>query len=309
MNIVQIGFAKSGNFFLYSILKGILTEAGMWKETFIQRHSRYAEVKDLDLSYSGQADIDAMEITEEGTFFKVSSCFRDPIPDLSRYIETSPLVWTHSKYCSKTGEVLKHFDKVVYICRDVRDVIISSAHFSMTPYYLKYFPLSTYTYGSTTEFFDKNLETLAKRWAIHISGYLTLNNTYWIFYEKLLADFESEFNKLLEYLNIVLSPQSKEKIKAAVSFNNMKKDYPLHVRQGKQQGWVDTLDDEQNECLIRKAGDVLSLLGYPLHRDEIFDPMKLKGPRGMSNFNFLRKLFKRVKRALISESLGYSKKN
>ena len=58
MKILQIGFPKSGNFWLYQILEQVLTSTGRNSKSFIQQHPVNPLAKTWELNYPEQADID-----------------------------------------------------------------------------------------------------------------------------------------------------------------------------------------------------------------------------------------------------------
>jgi aryl sulfotransferase len=138
--LLQSGLPKSGNFWLYKILQQCLQEAGLPRKAFIQNQPVYEIAKDWSLSYEEQTDIDVLDITGHGCFYRISSIFRHPVKDLDRYLSQTTHVWTHSPFCDAFHQVLPRFDKVVYIIRDPRDTALSHARFMLTPYMKTYYP-------------------------------------------------------------------------------------------------------------------------------------------------------------------------
>ncbi len=134
MKILQNGYPKSGNYWLYKIIDNIYKQASIEKYSFIKNHPIYDIAKHWELSYPQQVDIDMIDVLYVGTFFRISSVFRRKIADFSQYVNQTSHVWSHSNYCEKSAGVFNHFDKVIYIIRDPRDVLISSANFAFTPY-------------------------------------------------------------------------------------------------------------------------------------------------------------------------------
>jgi aryl sulfotransferase len=270
MKILQGGYPKSGNYWLYKIISEILQETGIEKKSFIRNQPIYQLARDWQLSYPEQADVDMLEILYTGVFYRISSRYKEKLerPELVEYAKNSTHVWTHSNYCQRSKDVFPLFDKLIYIIRDPRDIVVSSAKFAFTPYMQKHYPT---LYKNPKDFLNGEIENISKAWAIHVKEYLEFaadNNLYIIFYERFLQNFDVELTKLLDYLNIKLKPSQKERIKNSVSFNSMKKDSPGHVRKAKLYDWMDVLSEEQEAFVLENARPVLRFLGYPTTLEE-----------------------------------------
>ena len=124
MRILQAGRAKSGNFWLYTIIKTIVTKAGHDWSGYVQTQPIYEIARHWELSYRDQAAIDVLDIERYRCYYRISSIFRMPIDDIDEYLSKCTLVWTHSSFCEQSAEVLPKFDKVVYVVRDPRDAAI-----------------------------------------------------------------------------------------------------------------------------------------------------------------------------------------
>lgn len=90
-------------------------------------------------------------------------------------------------------------------------------------------------------------------------------NLRFVFYERLLHDFDHELEKILEYLRINLDDQARGEIKGKVSLNNIKKENQNHIRKGKLGEWVDILTNAQKGDFLKIATPLLKLLNYPLN--------------------------------------------
>ena len=92
-----------------------------------------------------------------------------------------------------------------------------------------------------------------------------------MFYERLLADFDSELLKLLGYLEISLSEDDRQRIKEETSFQTMRRESPNHVQKGKSSGWTAALTESQKVMTQRTAGKMLKLLNYRLAEGDDVD--------------------------------------
>jgi aryl sulfotransferase len=270
MKILQGGYPKSGNYWLYKIISSIIEEAGISTKSFVKNHPIYPLAKDWQLSYPEQAGIDMLDILYTGCFFRISSRYKEKLDEdeLKDYIESSTHVWTHSNYCSNSKSIFEKFEKIIYIIRDPRDVIISSAKFAFTPYMKKHYPT---WYKNPDDFLNGELEKLAKAWANHVKEYLEYavdNNIHLIFYERFLQNFDAELEFLLAYMNIKLTKEQKERIKDKASFQTMKEESPGHVRKAKLYNWMEKLNDEQQRLVMENARPIINFLGYPVSKEK-----------------------------------------
>lgn len=264
---MQIGKAKSGNSWIYNILRSILKKRDLWQESYIKQQEIYKKAKTWDLSQEDQASHDVIDITNEGCYYRISSVFREEVTDLSQYMEVATLVWTHSPYSDYTPTVLQHCDKAVYMCRDPRDVALSMARFQLTPYMKKYYPNS---YESVDHWMKVKYEQKLRAWCRHVGPYLARSEELdlcWVFYEQLKHDFRAVVRRLSEHLEVGLSEGEIEEIQEETSLKSMKKKHPNHVQKGKERQWVEKLTDKQVEAAGSVAGPMLDLLGYPKRRN------------------------------------------
>lgn len=267
MKILQAGYPKSGNFWLYRLLQSVMGQAGLERKSFIRQQPIYELAKNWELSYPEQADIDMLDILYPKCFFRISSAYRWPVENISEYVRQSSHVWTHSNICPTSHEVFPLFDKIVYIIRDPRDVLLSKTRFAFTPYMQKHYP--TY-HPHQEEFRKKELEAVMDAWRWHVQEYLRHArqlNVYLLFYERLKDDAEAELARLLDYLELKLSARDQQQVLERISFNKMKNNNPQHVRKGSLYGWMDELSEEENLRALSYCYPLLKLLGYPLERE------------------------------------------
>ena len=265
MTILQAGVPKSGNYWLYNIIRNILVEAGAEHRSYIQHHPIQSEAKNWQLSFARQSSMDFLNIEEGGCYCRISGVFREKITDIDDYIEQCSQVWTHSPLNPLAKSILPKFNKIIYIIRDPRDVAISYSKFAFTEHKLK--NGSPHYEKSPETYLANRLEEMTRQWVQHVGGYLKYRsqlNIYPLFYERLLYSFDSELEKLLAYLEIELSSEAIALIKHNVAFKTMKQQSPKHLRKGRSGQWQDILSNAQQKKVARVAAPMLDLLGYSL---------------------------------------------
>ncbi len=268
---LQIGYPKSGNFWLYRILKSIAYHAGLERKSFIQSQPIYSIAREWKLSFEHEAEIDIMDVEKNQFFYTISSIFRMPIQDLDAYLASCSHVWMHAPWGPLVEGLLKKFTKVVYIVRDPRDVAVSLSHFVFTPYGAKtgFLPSSC-----PSLFLKENFSTILESWANHVSAYLKqreLLNIHFVVYERFLNNFQGELQRLLEYLGISLELEAKKAIQKQTEFLQMKEGSPLHLRKGQWGQWRKDLSKSQHRFAERFIGDLLSIFQYSRLGEECVD--------------------------------------
>lgn len=269
MAILQSGVPKSGNYWLYTILKNIAKQADLEHKSFVQTHPVHEVAQTWDLSFSGQTDMDFLNIREKHCEFRISAVFQEKIVDIDDYINRCSLIWTHSAINAYALEVLPKFNKIIYIIRDPRDVAISYSKYCFTTHKLKHHPPH---YEENPDcYLENRLDEMLRNWVRHVGGYLKYKNKldiYPIFYERLLNSFDSELIGLVNYLGIELDQKNLNQIKSDVSFENMREQSPKHLRKGKSGQWRQVLTSAQKAKAEQIAGKMMDLLNYPISEAE-----------------------------------------
>jgi aryl sulfotransferase len=289
MTWIQIGKPKSGNSWIYNILRSILRKRGQWRDSYIQQQPIYEEAKTWDLSQQDQASHDVIDITDDGCYYRISSAYREHIDDLQSYMEEATLVWTHSLYSEYTPRVLKHCDKKIYMCRDPRDVALSMARFQLTPYMKKYYPNP---YESTEDWLKVNYAQNLRGWCKHVGEYLARTeelDLHWVFFERLKRNFDSEVRRLGSYLDVDLADKEIEAIKEETSLESMKEESPDHVQKGEDRQWTARLSDRQIQTAEEIAGPLLDLIGYPRRPHEKSVPQQPEEIDSKEIFSMVRR--------------------
>jgi len=272
MTILQAGVPKSGNYWLYSIIKNIQQQAGTEHRSYIQQHPIQEQAKNWQLSFAGQSSMDFLTVEGGQCYCRLSGVFREEIADIDDYIARCSQVWTHSDLNPLAQSILPKFNKIIYIIRDPRDVAISYSKFAFTEHKLK--NGSPHYEQSPETYLENRIEEMTRQWVQHVGSYLkyrTELNVYPIFYERLLNSFDSELEKLLAYLEIELSPEAIATIKHNVAFKTMKQQSPKHLRKGSSGQWQEKLSDRQKQKVEQVAAPMLDLLGYSLSERNIPD--------------------------------------
>lgn len=263
MKLLQIGYPKSGNFWLYQILEQVLIRSGNFQPKFIQQHPIHELAQSWELNYPTQADIDMIDITDLQTIFRISSIFQMPVSNFPEYLQKTNHVWTHSPVCERSAEVYSYFDKKIYIVRDPRDVLLSAAKYYCSPYMLKYYPQPI---SDPDEFLKKHFERLLQEWVWHVWDHLRLKEKFELqlcFFEGFKLDFQQELSLLLAYLQLDLPASERKDLEEAVSFKTLKKENPKHLKKGTSGYWMDRFSQEQAEKAEMIAGPLIDFLGYP----------------------------------------------
>ena len=263
MTLLQAGVPKSGNFWLYRMIRLASAEAGRDHKSFITAQAIYEQARDWRLSFEGQAEVDALDLDRQGCSYRISGRFKAPIVDIDSYIAACSHVWTHSPMTMTGLDVVPKFDSVVYIIRDPRDVAWSMARYAFTPHKLANHP--PHFESDPQSWLRHRLDGMMRDWVLHVTGWLAQHEAlriHVVFYERLLADFDGEFDRLLRYLEIDLPASSREAVKTAVQFKTMQSTNPDHLRSGKASGWRDVMTPDQVHETARIAGRLLELLGY-----------------------------------------------
>ena len=276
---VQIGVAKSGNLWLYRILEKVQEYSGMNRKSFIRNHPIAPIARTWKMGFPGQSEIDYISISPYGCIFNIGSIFNMPIDNLDEYLNQCSLVWVHSHFCEKTQEVLRKFDKIVYMIRDPRDIAISMAKYSFTPYRLKHFP---HRETNPKSWLANNLADSLIAWVKHVGAYLKYQEKlkiHVLFYERLLHRFNDEMQLLLDYLGVNLSKEQIDQIAKETSFETMKKNHSNHLRKGQYGEWTEVLTPQQKDLSKQIAGPLLKLLNYPIEEPKPERENKLDFPQ------------------------------
>lgn len=269
MLLLQSGFPKSGNFWLYSILQKMLQQAGIPSKSYAKNHPIYAEARSWPY-FEDQAGIDYLEIEPHNYVFR-KGAYTEKIPDIEVFLEQCTHVWTHSYWIPGIEPVFQKFDKIIYILRDPRDVVVSASKFMFSPFMEAQHKNKE---ASPDAYLQHRFSETLLSWVQHVGGYLQHADEYHIqivFYERLLQNLPTELELLSRYLEIDLDENQIEDICSSVNFHAMKAKNPFHVRKGKAYQWANILSERQIERAEQITGPLIDYLGYPDFRDAQID--------------------------------------
>ncbi len=261
MSLLQVGFPRSGNFWLYRILEQLLRRAGIEQRRFICTHPVHSEALTWDLGGPERADMDMIDIRPRGCDFRIGQRFKEPVLDLDAYIAASSHVCSHSAWCESSAEVLDRFAHVVYVARDPRDAIVSLSRYAFTDYMLAYHPPRE---KDPRRYLARRHRRLARAWSRHVSGYLDNAegaHVHVVRYEGLLENFAGEIGALLNYLELPLDDNDLGSLSLEVGFEAMRPDAPEHLRRGVAGAWSDVLTRGQQRRIRRIAAETMARLG------------------------------------------------
>ena len=262
MLLLQSGLPKSGNLWLHKIIQESLRLGGTELKSFVQSQPIYQEAKTWP-GFSEQAGIDFIEVDSDSCFFR-KGAFRQPIVNLDDYLSQCTHVWTHALWIPHCDQVFSKFDKIIYIVRDPRDVVVSASKYYFTPFMLAQHPQQE---TDAETFLKHRLYEQMITWVQHLGGYLLHAEEFrihFVFYERLLHDFDNEYARLLSYLGMHLSGEGISQVKESTRFENMKKQNPHHLRKGEAGGWVNVLIPKQVRQVVKISGSMMEILSYPL---------------------------------------------
>jgi len=253
--ILQAGFKKSGNFWLWRIIEECLEQAGVRRRSFIKKQPIYQLAKDWELAFEGQSRIDFLSIAPDLVQYQIVPVFYWPVDDLGQYVKKTTHVWTHSAMRTDSLTKFQAFPKIVCIIRDPRDVAVSYHRFANNKFHKKFFA-------------TKAPSIIAHQdWGIHVLSFLLAQTSlkpHIIFYERLLTEWDQELDRLLAYLELDLGSKRRKAVRAATSFEAMQPKNNLHLAKGAAYGWVHELDAKQQTDFTNVHDSLLKLLEYPM---------------------------------------------
>ena len=272
MTVLQCGMAKSGNYWVYQIVRALLRVGGVPERSFIQSHLVFQDAQRWQLSAKDQARIDAVAVERGNCYAVISSAFKERIVDLPAYVRSCSHIWTHAPWSRPLEEMFIRAPRRLYIIRDPRDVALSMARFAFSPYYKEYFGTRE---PDEATYLRHRIYGMTVKWVRHVGGYLMHGlpmGLHVVFYERLLKDPISEVAALAKYLDLTVDDLALRAVTSETGFESMRRQDPAHVRRGRAGDWRNALTDSQQEQVARLAGPMLSLLGYPVRAEHDWPP-------------------------------------
>jgi hypothetical protein len=267
--ILKVGLPRSGNVWLTNILKRTLRLSTRGYRMFLETMPAYYSLQ-RNSRGSDQYVYDEISIRDGRCYLVVfggpKKLFIEEIEDVGKYAESSSLVWTHSPCDEVSLPFFLHFSKTIYLVRDPRSLIESRGHWEARP-----------AHGGIPRPVQARMiedyRSWVQEWTDHVASALRYRDQlsiHLVFYERLIADFDQEFDRLLRYLELEISEDDRERIRMQTSFENMKKnDSHQHMHRGSLDSWKDNLPEDMLLEIERMTAPLLQLFGYPFHNEEI----------------------------------------
>lgn len=160
--------------------------------------------------------------------------------------------------------------RVLYVLRDVRDVLVSYFHWQLMR--RPGFELSLEQMIASDEYWPC-------RWDIHARGWLLDSHdvpVHCVRYEDLLADTPGQLTQVMRFLGVDVEPQALARAADESSFKRMRNaenansEYQQKkldkkenfVRKGRSGTWREELSDVSHQMVLDKYGPVMERLGY-----------------------------------------------
>jgi len=160
----------------------------------------------------------------------------------------------------------KSIEKIIYIIRDPRDIVISGV------YFFRFFKRSTFINKllpmkfkkkqmiKAVLFGNEKLNRWCKfSWKDHYSNYLN-KDILFIKYEDLLQDARMECQRILKYLDLERTDEFLLNAIDKQSFKNAKK--YSNARKGEKGYWKSQFSNSDKQLFLNKIGESLTFLGY-----------------------------------------------
>ena len=221
MIILQAGVPRSGNLWGYRTIQHMLIDANVPVNSYVSEYRKFISrhnIHDLNQTFTH----DVINIKPEGLFWEPSHLSRLHIHDIDAYLQACTHLWSHSHFIDSFFDVYTKFSHIIYILRDPRDVLISNARYLYTEKMQTYRP--NQHAQNPQEFIQQRHFAVVHNWVRHVGGYLKHYdrlNMHFIFYENMLADFDTELAALEDFLRVSLSDHNRQTIKDSVSFSAM----------------------------------------------------------------------------------------
>jgi hypothetical protein len=189
--------------------------------------------------------------------------YRRRIQDVAQYVRANTQLWAHAPWHDKLpGELLGGIDRIVYIIRDPRDVLVSGAHFVDSGYCRREFGIPRVPLAHRYRRLLKN----CAEWAVHVAGWLGHardSGLHIVSYEALVADLPYQLQRLARYLGLDLGEAQLQRVADQVVFRAMRSTADSgHVRQGLVGNWKIELPEEVAREATRICSPLLQMLGF-----------------------------------------------
>ncbi len=262
--IALSSFRKSGNYLFMKTLQNILEINKSWK-TFSGSNDTWKKTYSKEeLAYPEELEIDELVYFEKNRWQLYKGKFRNDLTtnDVDNLSKKTSFLLTHEApdpiYFNSTE--LSNFNWC-YLVRDIMPTLNSLMHFLTSEVILKREPTYKITDVKDLISNDGFLDNQIERWMYHTKMYIKYKKYYRLFrYEDIVNDKEKFVRDLirLSKLNINKSKVVLENL----SFENMKKNAPQHVRVGKKYDYKKYFSEEKVLKIESKCKNIRQELGY-----------------------------------------------
>uniref|UniRef100_A0A3Q3AVC9 Sulfotransferase n=1 Tax=Kryptolebias marmoratus TaxID=37003 RepID=A0A3Q3AVC9_KRYMA len=218
----------------------------------------------LNLLYFGNMSPErqkSVTLNERVPFLELCAPPRPKGKDLADQLPTSPrLIKTHLPVQFVPKSFWEQRCRIVYVAHNSKDTVVSYYHFGrMNSLHPELGDWSTFL----QDFMEGKM--VFGSWYKHVNSWWEKKQTYsklhYMFYEDLTEDSGREIDRLCSFLGLFPSAEEKEKVRAAVMFDNMKQnkmvngstvqimnhDVSPFMRKGKVADWKNHFTVSQNE--------------------------------------------------------------
>lgn len=281
MRVLQAGVDKSGNYWLYRIIRLLMDEADIPRKSWILQDPIYQIAKDWELSFPGANELDvitwdatpasayanesvaAQPLRDRSYYYCVIPMYRRRIEDLEAYVESNTHLWTHAPWHDDLPQqLLNKIDKAVYIIRDPRDVLVSGAHFVDSTYCRREFGIPRIPIPERFE----RLMVSCPEWAVHVAGWIAnaeQAGVHVVSYEALATNLHYQLRRMANYFEFDLSDAQLRRVEEQVAFKSMKSSTQTeHVRKGVMGNWKNELPASVADEAAKLLSPMLELMGY-----------------------------------------------
>lgn len=281
MRVLQAGVDKSGNYWLWRILRLLMDEAGIPRKSWILNDPIYQVSKTWELSFPEATELDVINwdtapalayevgsydtqpLRERSYYYCVIPMYRRRIQDLDEYVQANTHLWTHAPWHDHLPkDLLGGIDKVVYIIRDPRDVMVSGAHFIDNEYCRREFGIPRVPLVHRYRRLLRN----CPEWAVHVAGWVAHApeiGLHIVSYEGLVTDLPFQLRRLAAYLELDLTDAQLERVEEQVVFKSMRSAVQGgHLRRGVWGSWKSELPEDVARDATSMLGPLLDRLGY-----------------------------------------------
>lgn len=260
-SILQISFTKSGSYWLWKIIQEALRARGLPLRSVVAEHPIQHAAAHWRRSFPELHLVDMLKVDPESDWMVVLPRYQEKINDIDAYVAQVSHCWTHSPVWGvRAAQTFARFDKRVCLVRDLRAILVSRAHYDLTPYKVLEFDAPPADFEASLR---RALEVQPARWVHHVRSWQELSerqSVYFVRYEDLKADFTGTCEGLLGYLWPEGHGVDLDDLARRCSTSAMSAGAPQHVRGIDKKRWTEVLTPEHLSRLPEEARALIERL-------------------------------------------------